>query len=432
MTVPEALRVAMQMHQQGSLEEAQALYAKVLEVEPDNPDVLHFLGVLNHQIGESAKGISMLRRAVAQVPDYADAHNNLGNILKETGATAEAEAAYRKVIGLNPEHADAHSNLAVILKAQNNLEGAQEHCRRAVAINPKHADALINLSDILDRLGNRAEALDVAQQAMTCCGDRPETFANLARALAHAGRIEDARDVVARWLKFRPDDEVAKHMMAAYDGDATPARASDAYVRQTFDDFASSYDAVLANIENRGPQLMMEAVAAEYADPAGKLRILDAGCGTGLCGADLKHYASRLTGVDLSPNMLEKAKQRACYDTLEAAELVEYLATTNESFDLIVCADTLVYFGELGPFMAAAAGSLATGGRLIFSVEAGGEVLNGADFDITSSGRYCHCPDYVQRAATGAGFNIHEMAPKIMRKEFGTPVSALIVRASLL
>ena len=431
MTVPEAIRIAMQMHQQGSLKEAEALYSRVLDVEPEHPDLLHFFGILKHQTGQTEDGIRMMRKAVELVPDYADAHNNLGNVLKESGATDEAEASYRKVIGLNPGHADAHSNLAVILKARNDLEAAEAHCRKAIAVNPKHADALINLSDILDRTGNRADALDVAQQAMEHCGDRPETFGNLARALAHAGRMNDARDVVARWLRFRPDDEVARHMMAAYDGDATPERASDEYVRKTFDDFASSYDAVLENIENRGPRLMREAVQSAFGDPAGKLTVLDAGCGTGLCGSWLKAYASRLVGVDLSPKMLERAATRDCYDSLETAELVNYLQGTDESFDLVVCADTLVYFGDLAPFMAAVAARMASGSRLVFSVEAGDDALAGADFDITSSGRYCHGTEYVHRVVAAAGFAALDLGTHVMRMEFGKPVNALIGRATL-
>ncbi|MEM9057338.1 MAG: tetratricopeptide repeat protein [Pseudomonadota bacterium] len=431
MTVPEALRVAMQMHQQGSLTEAEALYERVLAVEPEHPDVLHFFGILKHQSGHTEEGIAMIRRAVERVPDYADAHNNLGNVLKESGATDEAEAAYRAVIDLNDEHADAHSNLAIILKATGRLAEAEKHCRRAVALQPQHADALINLSDILDRTGDRAEALNVAQQAMEHCGDRPETFANLARALAHAGRIDEARDVVERWLRFRPNDEVALHMKAAYAGGATPERASDAYVKRTFDEFASTYDTVLENIENRGPKLMHEAVVAVCGEPGGELRVLDAGCGTGLCGPDLARYAKRLVGVDLSPKMLERAAKRNCYDALDAVELVSYLEATEERFDLVICADTLVYFGDLAPFMRATAARLAPGGTLIFSVEDGTGVLDDAPFDITSSGRYCHAEDYVREVLDQAGFALGALSRETMRKEFGRPVSACIVRATL-
>ena len=81
------------------------------------------------------------------------------------------------------------------------------------------------------------------------------------------------------------------------------------------------------------------------------LMVLDAGCGTGLCGPLLKPYAEILVGVDLSPKMLAKALGRQVYEELIETELVAYLGQRTASFDLIVSADTLIYFGELRSFL---------------------------------------------------------------------------------
>ncbi len=71
------------------------------------------------------------------------------------------------------------------------------------------------------------------------------------------------------------------------------------------------------------------------------------GCGTGLCGPLIRGYARRLIGIDLSSGMLTQAKEKQLYDELWQVELTEYLRDQVEAFDVIVSADTLVYFGAL-------------------------------------------------------------------------------------
>jgi SAM-dependent methyltransferase len=148
-----------------------------------------------------------------------------------------------------------------------------------------------------------------------------------------------------------------------------PARASDAYVTSTFDAFAESFDAKLGKLQYRAPQLVADALARCAGEHCGHLVALDAGCGTGLCGPLIAPWVAHLTGVDLSAGMIERARGRGVYDELERAELTAYLERHPASFDLIVSADTLVYFGPLEQVLAAAAGALRPGGLLIFTAE---------------------------------------------------------------
>ena len=129
-------------------------------------------------------------------------------------------------------------------------------------------------------------------------------------------------------------------MVAAASGRDVPARASDAYVQRTFDQFADSFDQVLQRLEYRAPQLLVDLVARVLGPGQGKLDVLDAGCGTGLCGALLKAWAHRLVGVDLSSKMVEKARLREVYDHLVVGELTAYLSTHAAAYDLVVSADT--------------------------------------------------------------------------------------------
>ena len=56
-------------------------------------------------------------------------------------------------------------------------------------------------------------------------------------------------------------------------------------------------------------------------EQAHRLDVLDAGCGTGLCGALVAPFARRLLGVDLSEGMLAHAMEKSVYHELFKAKL---------------------------------------------------------------------------------------------------------------
>ena len=95
---------------------------------------------------------------------------------------------------------------------------------------------------------------------------------------------------------------------------------------------------------------------------------LDLGCGTGLCGPLVRPMVERLTGVDLSARMLDKARSLGVYDRLAQATSSSSWAPTTERCDLVVAADVFIYVGDLAPVFARL-GRAMTGGVFCFSVE---------------------------------------------------------------
>jgi predicted TPR repeat methyltransferase len=221
---------------------------------------------------------------------------------------------------------------------------------------------------------------------------------------------------------------VVQHQLAACLGDNAPARASDEYVEQVFDSFAKSFDSKLEQLNYRAPQLVAEALGPVLGEPRAALDIGDLGCGTGLCGPLLRPYARTLLGCDLSVGMLQQAKPRQCYDGLHKAELVHYMQTQPESFDVLVSADTFCYFGELDGAMVAARHALRPGGWLFYTVEALPE-SDDAPHRLQTNGRYAHHHRYVEAALQGAGLRAHAIEPVALRTEAGKPVHGWLVSA---
>ena len=72
-------------------------------------------------------------------------------------------------------------------------------------------------------------------------------------------------------------------------------------------------------------------------------KILDAGCGTGLVGIELKKYGySNIDGVDFSQNMLDLVPQ-GIYKKIEKVDLNKLLKFKNNTYDVVMCVGTFTY-----------------------------------------------------------------------------------------
>jgi predicted TPR repeat methyltransferase len=313
------------------------------------------------------------------------------------------------------------------LRWQGRLEEAAQAYQKAIESNPKHADAHNNMGNLLSSLGRAKEAVEYYCKVITLTPNHPESRKLLGIAYYTIGKIDEAAEVFRKWVAEEPDNPVAQHMYAACSGTDVPARASDAYVESTFDAFSGTFDAKLGMLGYRAPQLVADAVAQFCAPPAKTLAVLDAGCGTGLCGPLIAPYASRLSGVDLSGGMLDRARERGVYDELIKAELTEYLLGQRHAFDVIVSADTLVYFGPLEPVIAAAHGALQVGGILSFTVEAAAGDAHDVGYRLNPHGRYSHHRPYVEQVLAAAGFGDVLVESAVLRNEGGSGVRGLVV-----
>ncbi|MET0331152.1 MAG: tetratricopeptide repeat protein [Dyella sp.] len=423
-----ALQQAMQAHQSGDLDTAERLYRGVLGMRATQPDALHYLGVLLHQRGQSEKAIELVRQSLRITPHHADAHSNLGNIYKECGRLAEAEASYRQALDLMPRHPQALGNLTVVLQAQERVDEARLSYAAWLESYPDDVRAHHHYGRFLCThprdLNDVEQSLEYFRTAFLLDGDNLCVLEDLGVTLYALGHSDEAAAVYRDWAARDPDDPIPRHMLAACGGAEAPPRAEDAYVRDLFDRFAGNFDEqLLKNLGYRAPQVLIEALGAAAEGEA--LDVLDAGCGTGLCGPLIRARARQLVGVDLSAGMLEQARLRYCYDALVESELSAYLLAHPRSCDLVVCADTLVYFGDLGHVLLLTYAALRPGGRLAFSLEA----LVGADYELSPSGRYRHARSYVEKTLAAAGFVQIHIAEETLRKEAGRWVDGWVVLA---
>lgn len=389
------LHRAMAAHKGGRLKEAEAGYRAILRRRPDDPDALNFLGLLNFHKGDPGAAVELLRRSIEANPGNPHARINLGNILLAAGNAAEAAEQFTRASELAPELATAWYNLGV--------------CLRKLKRDVEAVDCFLKALQ-------REQGLAKAREA-------------LGRLLYRMGRFPEAAEVYRDWLQHEPDNPTARHLLAALTGEGVPERGSDEYVAALFDDFASSFDENLAELDYRAPEVIAERLRG-HVGSQGPLDILDAGCGTGLAAPLLKPVARRLVGVDLSAQMLARARERGLYDELAEGELTAFMASRAGQFDVVVSADTLCYFGALEAALHAAHAALRPEGTLVFSLEAWDAADAAATYDLQPHGRYRHAAAYVRAALAAAGFQVREMSSTVLRKERGAGVIGHIVVAT--
>ncbi|MDM0117235.1 tetratricopeptide repeat protein [Variovorax sp. J22R133] len=431
--LPQALALAVKLHRAGNLDDAETLYKRILAAAPGNADALHFMGVLTHQRGRSEQALGFIQKSLALAPTVPDWHNNLGNVLLAMGRIDEAAQSYEEAARLGPDRADVLNNLGVLRREQNRLEESEAAYRRALELDAKNVDTFTNLGSLLNSMGRGDEALRAFCEALVLKPRHGRARQALGMAYYTLKRFDEAAQVYSDWLKDEPNSPEARHHLAACSGKGVPERAADDYVETVFDGFADSFDAKLAILHYRAPELIAQTVASLIGEPRKDLSVLDAGCGTGLCGPFLAPYAKRLLGVDLSARMLAKAEPRQVYDGLAKAELTAFIEGEQaQSYDLIISADTLCYFGDLRAVTRAAARAMRPGAWLVFTVESivheEGQPAH-EDFHLNPHGRYSHREGYLRSVLADAGLDVHDAQAVHLRMEGGKPVDGYVVSA---
>lgn len=245
MTTPKsadrAIKTALQHHQAGRLQQAEALYRQVLQSEPNHPDALHLLGWIAHQAGQGKAAVELVSKAISVQPlnpvYYGDLGNmlhaqgemdlavgnyqkalsldplsvdvlfNLGNALLAQGKPAEAESHFRKVLTLKPDVPEAHNNLANALRAQGNLDAAVECYRKALLLKPDFAEVHRNLGHVLLALGKTENSIESFRTAVALRPDIAELHCSLGVALSDQGELYGSIDSFKRALDIAETPE---------------------------------------------------------------------------------------------------------------------------------------------------------------------------------------------------------------------------------
>jgi tetratricopeptide (TPR) repeat protein len=223
--IARMLAEGVDRHRRGLLDEAAALYRRVLEASPEQAVALHLLGRIAEARGDPAEALALIDRAIAANgrvsayhasrgavllslgraedaaatlrqalsldPNNAETTNVLGNAMLALGHPAAAIECYRRALALRPEYPEAHNNLGSALRAGGRLLEAEAALARAIERRPSYASALANLGLVRQERARYAEALELYDRAIAADPTHAAAHGNRAMLLLLLGRLRE-------------------------------------------------------------------------------------------------------------------------------------------------------------------------------------------------------------------------------------------------
>jgi len=248
----------------GKLDEAEAEFAKALELNPNDADALLNLATVASLRGNPARAEHLVKQALRANPDHTVAlaklaelrrdagdleeserlfrealaldevspelYLGLGDVLQRAGKYKEAEAAFRRVLELDPDSFAAYYNLGVTALQQQQYDASIAAFEKALALNADHPLAAATHNNIgtvqLDR-GRRPEAIAAFEQAVKKPPPIFEARFNLGSLYLEDGRLDDAIALFDEAARLSPNHEALNARLArAY---MQKGRGEDAY-----------------------------------------------------------------------------------------------------------------------------------------------------------------------------------------------------------
>ncbi len=205
----QIIKQAFDFHSRGNISEAAKHYQYFIDQGFKDHRVFYNSGIILQSLGKLKEAELLYRKATEINPDFAEAYSNLGNILRDLGNLQDAEFSYHKAIELKPDFADAHSNLGNILRDLGKLQDAEFSYRKATEINPDFAEAYFNLGNVLHDLGKLQDAEFSYHKAIELKPDFADAHSNLGNILRDLGKLQEAELSTRKAIEINPDYAVA-------------------------------------------------------------------------------------------------------------------------------------------------------------------------------------------------------------------------------
>jgi len=438
---PEAhLTLAHIYKSQKNFDEALITANKAVAIDADYAEAWVFLSSVYKSQGQYLQSIECAQRALELWPENTDASNDLAfssAVYCESLFIQERyEDAYSycmNALKIQPNVSDLHFWLGRILDMQNNTDfkPAERSYREAINIQPNHVPAIYQLARVLEKQSDDLSAESYYQRVIELIPNHQENalYAHAKFQIANIYLRNDKKnkaiDYLREVLMLMPNHVGAKHNLSSLGELPTPECASRDYVVSLFDGMSGDFDRHLVDVlDYHVPELIRDAVSdllgSEYSD----LRILDIGCGTGLTGYHLKDGAQYLAGIDLSPNMIKKAREKGVYDLLLEGDIVEVMENMSEDFDLIVSSDVFIYIGDLSSIFQSCTNHIVPGGLLVFSIEL---QETDSDYILRDTGRYAQNPAYIYSLGAASAFEMVDSVKVTIRNDHGKPIDGMLI-----
>lgn len=433
---------------------AEREYLKAIALQPDSANVHYNYARLLIKQKNYSKAVLELKKAIRISPHYTQAISQLGHIYLYRENYQEAIIYYKKCIELDSKNYSAYYNCGLAYLKNNQFQEATYYLTNAISLNANHHDCHYVLATAYVQQGEHklalthylrqlekfptidcyynigvlhmyqerhSEAIAYFNQALKIKPNYLAAHLNIAAIYLKTNKINLSIKHYKKALDIKPNDLEIEYILTALENKETPPIAPKAYIKHLFNEYANHYDKHLNLIlQYQVPQELYKVVQKEFTPPL--WRILDLGCGTGLCGEYFKPLAKELIGVDLSEKMISIAKNKNIYTILENCSLEEALKMYHD-LDLVLAGDVFTYFGDLSDIFKKTNQALRYRRLFAFSVEK----TTKSPYELKQTIRYGHSKPYLISLIKENNFEILKFNNIILRKQKKEPLEGYLV-----
>jgi predicted TPR repeat methyltransferase len=306
----------------------------------------------------------------------------------------KAISCFEKVLDIDPEYIEAIYNLGLANHRLGNLDKAVRIYKKLVAIDPIYAVSSENkiLSVIyFFSIGKINDALIILNKLIDLDSSDALLFNMLGGCHASLGQTELAVTNYRKALEYQPDYAIPQHMINSLTGHTSKEPPKE-YVKNLFDDYAEKFnESLVGGLQYNLPFIIKDLITSLNDKKFKYDKTIDLGCGTGLSGRGLSEISNNLTGIDISENMISEAKKLHFYDNLVVEDIVEFLDSSHNQYDLFVALDVLIYIGDAELFIKSIIKCCKPNSLVVFSIE----VQKEKGYSLLRSSRYAHSDEYI-------------------------------------
>lgn len=380
---------------------------------PEEFNALFIQACEDHQNQKYESARSGYKKLIYHFPEVPVLRYNLGLLLYECQEFGEALQSFEIAAKIQPSDNDIIFNLALCCKQTGDIESAIKYYLEVLQSEPESVDALYNAAGCYRELKYLDEAEHLYLRVLDLSPDHFSANNNIAYVYHLLGNIDKAIFYFKRVLELRPDHKAAEHMVAALTG-AEVAAPPKVYVKEVFDNYSEFYEkSLVEELQYTVPESICEIVKKGTSWKNTYECGLDLGCGTGLSGESFTDLVGELSGVDISPKMIEIAKEKGIYQSLVASDVNEFLVQDTRNYDFFLAADVFIYLGKLDETFRLLRQRATADALFCFSTESEA----GDSFSLRLTGRFAHSSRYIEAVARDTGWQILEKHTSAIRRE---------------
>lgn len=169
----QLLAQATALHRAGNLVQAEQLYVRILQENPQNDEALHFLGLAAYQAGNLEKAVACIGKAIEINPNVAQYYNNISNALFLLGNKQGAIGFYKKALSLKPNYPEVINNLGAVLNDDGLYEDEMSLYESGLKYNPINGSILNNLVKAMKEACRFDKLEEYEKRLISLAGNNP-------------------------------------------------------------------------------------------------------------------------------------------------------------------------------------------------------------------------------------------------------------------